>query len=138
MRTFTVLLARVPTLGDLREKPDLIIPVPLHKKRLRQRGFNQALELARLFFPGEKRRIQPTILLRSRWTTPQTGLDGKHRRRNLAGAFQVRDARRVQGQRILLIDDVLTTGSTVNECARVLRQNGAGNVEVLTLARVFD
>jgi ComF family protein len=135
--TFAALHKLVPSIGDL-TVPDLIIPVPLHKKRLRERGFNQSLELARLFFPKEKDKIQPAILIRCRWTTPQAGLDGHSRRQNLAGAFLVKEPQAINAKKILLIDDVLTTGTTVNECAKVLKQNGAAGIEVLTLARVLD
>jgi ComF family protein len=137
MRTFAALRAAAAAPDDLLAQPDLIVPVPLHKKRLRQRGFNQALELARLFFPLEKARIRPTILMRTRWTTPQAGLGGRERRRNLAGAFQVGDGEKILAKKILLVDDVFTTGSTVNECAKVLRQSGAADIQVLTLARVL-
>ena len=134
--TFAALRERVPSINDL-TVPDVIIPVPLHKKRLRERGFNQALELARLFFPKNKNNIRASALIRKRWTTPQTSLSGKNRRRNLAGAFQIKDPRPIKAKNILLVDDVLTTGTTANECAKVLQQNGAADIEVLTLARVL-
>jgi ComF family protein len=117
---------------------DLILPVPLHVKRLRQRGFNQALRLARALFPDQKSKIDPFLLERSRWTVPQTGLSGAERRRNLKQAFRVRQPERLQGKEILLVDDIFTTGSTVNECARVLLRGGARRVRVLTLARVRE
>ncbi|MEW6521841.1 MAG: ComF family protein [Thermodesulfobacteriota bacterium] len=116
--------------------PDCIIPVPLHSRRLRQRGFNQSLLLALAFYPAEKKMIRKTALKRRRDTIPQTGLDGASRRRNLRDAFQVPSPREVCGKNIVLVDDVFTTGTTVNECARTLRQAGAARVDVLTLARV--
>ena len=73
---------------------------------------------------------------RSRWTEPQTSLSGQARRRNLTGAFALGDPTLVRGRRILLVDDVFTTGTTLNECAKALRQAGAAQVEALTLARV--
>ncbi len=136
-KTFMALMEQVSAIESL-SVPDIIIPVPLHKKRLQERGFNQALELARLFFPQQKKCIRSTLLWRNRNTTSQTKLNGIHRRKNLAGAFQVKDQSQVQGQKIILVDDVLTTGTTVNECAKVLRQNGARSVQVLTLARVLE
>ncbi len=118
--------------------PDLILPVPLHPKRLRQRGFNQAQKLAAAFFPGQKDRLRPDLLVRLRQTAPQTGMSGKDRRHNLRRAFAVAQPDLVRDRRVLLVDDVYTTGSTVNECAKVLLRAGAALVEVLTLARVRE
>lgn len=117
-------------------RPDLIIPVPLHRKRLRERGFNQALLLARTFYPEERRIIDFSTLIRQQHTAPQTGLSGKIRRSNLKKAFRITDKGRVTGKRVVLVDDVFTTGTTVSECARVLKRAGATKVDVLTLARV--
>jgi ComF family protein len=119
-------------------KPDLIIPVPLHAKRLRQRGFNQALVLGRKFFPQYKKIIDPYILARHKLTTSQTGLSGMERRKNVSNAFKVKRPEKVRDKKILLVDDVFTTGTTVNECARTLMEKGAGAVEVFTFARVND
>ncbi len=113
----------------------LIIPVPLHHSRLRSREFNQALLLAdriadRLGLP-----VSFEQLVRVRATRPQTELDRKERARNVRRAFAVRNPAGLDGQRVLLVDDVLTTGATVNECARALRRAGVESVTVLTLAR---
>ncbi len=118
--------------------PDLIVPVPLHHKRLRQRGFNQAQVLARTFFPDRKKKIIPHILARRRDTASQAGLSGAERRKNLKNAFHLSCSDAVRGKKILVIDDVYTTGSTVNECCRILNMAGAMEVQVLTLARVLD
>ncbi|MFP3982193.1 MAG: ComF family protein [Desulfurivibrionaceae bacterium] len=118
--------------------PSLIIPVPLHKKRLRHRGYNQALLLAQALFPLERAKIDPFVLRRDKDTGPQTSLSGRQRRRNPIGAFRVAEPEKIEGRSILLIDDVLTTGTTVNECARVLSRAGAERVEVFTLARVRE
>jgi len=115
--------------------PDLIFPVPLHKSRLRRRGFNQALLLAGSCFHGWRNSIVADGLLRIRATVPQTSLDGAGRRKNLNGAFALKDPDMVRGKTVLLVDDVFTTGSTVRECSRVLRAGGAERVEVFTLAR---
>lgn len=120
-----------------KERPDWIVPVPLHPTRLRERGFNQALLLARAFFPKD-RRITADLLIRSRPTEPQTSFNGPARRTNLKNAFTVIKPSRLTGKKILLIDDVFTTGTTVNECARVLKKAGATEVMVLTLARVKE
>lgn len=120
------------------QEGERIIPVPLHGSRLRQRGFNQALLLAKLFFPDHKESILIDTLVRIRHTTPQTGLDGVARRKNLHQAFTVRHSERVWKRKIVLVDDVLTTGTTVSECSRTLLRAGAADVRVVTLARVRD
>jgi ComF family protein len=114
---------------------DAVVPVPLHWRRQWVRGFNQAELLARLV---AKRRQLPVIkaLRRKRATAVQAGLASAGRRRNVAGAFAARSARGLAGARILLIDDVMTTGATANACAAVLKRSGASSVSLLTLARV--
>ena len=110
---------------------DLIIPVPLHRSRQRQRGFNQAELIAeRLGRP-----VAPRLLCRRKNTPSQTGLTRNERKRNLASAFQVRGE--VKG-RVIVVDDVYTTGSTMHEIARTLKRAGAERVEVLTVARVAN
>jgi len=135
-------LASFALLGSLAageiSQPDFIVPIPLHPARLRQRGFNQALLLAAALFSLERARLRPDLLLRIRHTAPQTGMNGKERRRNLRHAFALARPELVRERRILLVDDVYTTGSTANECAMVLRKAGATAVEVLTLARVRE
>jgi len=137
LATFATLKRKSSSLKDL-PRADFIFPVPLHAKRLRQRGYNQALLLARSFFDKEKNKIKNDILVRSRNTHPQTGLSGVERRKNLRNAFFVKDQKMISGKNILLVDDVFTTGTTVNECARVLIKAGARNVDVLTLSRVRE
>ena len=113
---------------------DAFVPVPLHRTRYRERNFNQAEVLARLV---AKRAGKPvwTALQRVRYTTTQTRLDREQRMENLRNAFRVRHASLVQSRHLVLVDDVFTTGSTVDECARVLRQAGAASVRVITVAR---
>ncbi|MFH0731227.1 MAG: ComF family protein [Pseudomonadota bacterium] len=124
---------------------DLVLPVPLHPKRMRSRGFNQAWLLVR-DWPERVRKaygqdsgiqVRHGVLVRNRPTDPQTGLGKGHRAANLKGAFSVADAQFIAGKRILLVDDVVTTTATVNECARVLLAAGAGQVEVLAVARTL-
>ncbi len=112
---------------------DLLVPVPLHPKRLKTRGFNQALLLAQ-GFPQVPLAWQAVV--RTRHTVPQVGLNPRERRDNVKGAFAVPNPGLIKGKNVLLIDDLFTTGSTVKECAKVLRQTGARQVEVLTVARV--
>ena len=114
---------------------DLVMPVPLHPTRLRTREFNQSLLLAdriarRLGLPLSFEHLE-----RIRETRPQTELDRKDRARNVRRAFIVREPEGLKGRRVLLVDDVLTTGSTVNDCARALHRAGAASISVLTLAR---
>jgi ComF family protein len=119
---------------------DALVPVPLHWTRLFQRRFNQSAELARAISRQRKVPVIDDTLLRVRATPPQVGLARDERAKNVHGAFSVEKTVRakVKGKRIVLIDDVLTTGATANACARVLRRAGATKVDVLTLARVVD
>ena len=113
---------------------DLLVPVPLHPARKRDRGYNQAEEIARLV---SRRRGRPcqAVLERTRYTTTQTQFDRTERMENLHDAFRLRRKADVRGLRVLLIDDVLTTGATLSECARVLRHAGAASVYAATAAR---
>ena len=113
---------------------DLIVPVPLHPARQRERGFNQAELLADLL-AGPTNLTTRNVLERIRYTTTQTAYDRAERMENLHGAFRLRKNRDVRGLHVLLIDDVLTTGSTLSECARVLRKAGAVSVHAATAAR---
>jgi len=121
-----------PACQEFARAADLILPVPLHRRRLKERGFNQALWLARTL-PGP---VAPDTLVRTRHTRPQTGLDPRARRKNVRGAFAVVRPREVEGKRVLLVDDVYTTGATVRECSRALLAAGAREVRVLTATRV--
>ncbi len=114
---------------------DLIVPVPLHLKRLRERGYNQALLLARALGRRHSIEVAPRVLKKVRETPPQVGLKRDERIRNVKDAFEVTDPFRLSGKGVLLIDDVYTTGATVRECAKTLKRAGAGFVDVLTVAR---
>ena len=113
---------------------DLIVPVPLHPARERERGFNQARLLAESL-SAEISLPSRLVLERVRYTTTQTALDRSERMENLHNAFRLRKNADVRGLRVLLIDDVLTTGSTLSECARVLKRAGAISVHAATAAR---
>jgi ComF family protein len=120
-------------LGECRA--DLIVPVPLHAKRLRWRGFNQSLLLARQVSRAYGLPVDPFVLQRRKETAAQTQLPEDDRRRNVRGAFALHPDKSVKDRTILLIDDVYTSGATVNECSRTLKRAGAKEVYVLTLAR---
>jgi ComF family protein len=113
---------------------DIIVPVPLHPTRQRERGFNQASLLAELLTARISIPRKP-VLKRVRYTTTQTALDRAERMENLHNAFRLRKNADVRGLRVLLIDDVLTTGSTLSECARILKRSGAISVHAATAAR---
>jgi ComF family protein len=114
-------------------RPDLIAPVPLHRRRLGERTYNQSLLLARALGRQWRVPVAARLLRRTRPTPSQQGLTAAERRQNLKGAFVTE--RPLAGERVLLVDDVLTTGATVRECSRVLRAGGAGEVAVAVLAR---
>jgi len=113
--------------------PDLIIPVPLHRIRLRERTYNQSALLATLLGKKLKRPVALSRLIRHRNTPPQQGQSAADRKKTLKDAFSLTPP--LNGESILLVDDVLTTGTTVRECCRVLKENGAGIVTVAVLAR---
>ena len=113
---------------------DLVVPVPLHPARQRERGFNQALLLAELVSARISVPIR-AVLERVRYTTTQTAFDRTERMENLHNAFRLRKKADVRHLRVLLIDDVLTTGATLSECARILRKAGALSIHAATAAR---
>ena len=112
-----------------------VVPVPLHPKRLRERGFNQALSLARFISRFHSIPLDRNNLVRARYTHTQVGLSEHKRKENVKGAFFVKKEKNFRNKHILLVDDVYTSGSTVDECAKVLVNAGARTVQILTLAR---
>lgn len=131
-RLFGQLLAE--SLPPAENPPPLIVPVPLHRKRLAARGYNQALEIAR---PLRQRgyRLEPRCARRNAPTLAQSGLPASQRRANLRNAFSV--GLQVHGQHVILIDDVLTTGATLGELAATLKRAGARRVEAMIIARTL-
>jgi ComF family protein len=113
-----------------------LVAVPLHPRRLRERGFNQSELIARALGRRTGLPVLARALARRRDTPSQAGLSAAERRRNVAGAFEARRPACVEGQTVVLVDDVLTTGATVRACAAALRRAGAARVRVLTVARV--
>ena len=119
----------------------VVVPVPLHARKLRQRGFNQAELIVRAALkltPVEKRlQLSSDVLQRCRETQSQIGLSRHQRRENMRGAFAVVKPEEIMGREVLLVDDVFTTGTTASECARVLRRAGASKIFVATVARTL-
>jgi ComF family protein len=116
---------------------DVIAPVPLHRWRLWTRRYNQAAELARALAARTGLACDPRLLVRTRATPSQGGLSATGRRRNVAGAFMLRPGAGIAGRHVLLVDDVFTTGATLDACARTLRRAGAARVDCVALARVL-
>jgi ComF family protein len=122
------------------EPVDLVVPVPLHRRRLKERGFNQASLLLRHWRGGGGAPlppVEPGLLERVKDNAPQAGLGRQGRAVNIDGAFAVRHAERIAAKHLLLVDDVITTGATVGACAQALIDRGARRVDVLALARVI-
>jgi ComF family protein len=130
-------LLESPSARCLVEGSDVLVPVPLHPRRLRERGFNQSTLLAREIGRRVGRPCGERALVRRKDTSPQAGLTAAARRRNVAGAFAVRRRGQVAGRVVTLVDDVFTTGATAYACARALEEAGAREVRLLSVARVL-
>jgi ComF family protein len=128
-------LVREQCAATLPETPDVLVPVPLGRARERERGFNQAALVAERLGERLGIRVRPRWLVRLRATAPQSELDADARRKNVTGAFAAPST--VAGAHVAIVDDVVTTGATVAECARALRRAGARRVGVLAVARVL-
>lgn len=122
-----------PRLATIERRPELLIPVPLHPRRMRQRGFNQATEIAKPIAKTLNIPLNLTSCQRIRDTTPQFDLPAKQRRKNLAKAFAVKNP--IPAEHVAIIDDVVTTTATVNELAKLLRKSGIKRIEIWSFAR---
>ena len=131
-RTFGQLLAEKVNINSI----DLIIPMPMHPARLKERGFNQALEIAKVFGKGK---LDYKSVIRQKLTPPQASLPFKARVKNIKGAFKVNSDRlnQIQGKRVAIVDDVMTTGASLNELAKTLKKAGASHVECWVVARTL-
>ena len=135
--SFATLMRSAPWVEPALDEADLVLPMPLARQRLAERGFNQALVLARALAP---RKIDAAILLRVRHTPAQAALDRKSRLGNVKGAFAVEPLRAalVKGKRIVLVDDVMTSGASLSSAAQAVRRAGAERITALVLARTDD
>ena len=124
-----------PLVANAADQP-LLVPVPLHRSRLWQRGFNQSALVARELASTLSLPADSLALRRLKRTPPLKGMSSVQRRKTVAAAFKVADRSKVAGRTVILIDDVLTTGSTAEACARTLQRAGAARVELITWARV--
>jgi ComF family protein len=131
-RTFHSYMVKTMELNNIVDL-DLIIPVPVHWRKEAIRGYNQAYLLAKPLAMKLEKPILRDVLVKSKWTREQNTLSAYERKRNLAGSFRVRKRERIQGMRILLIDDIFTTGSTIKVCGETLIKAGAESVVALTL-----
>ena len=132
-------LAEKVNVEDYLRNIDLVIPMPMHPQRLKQRGFNQALEIAKVLTKNSKQKLDYKSVQRQTLTPPQASLPLKARVKNIKGAFKVNTDRldKLQGKRIAIIDDVMTTGASLNELAKTLKKAGASHVECWVIARTL-
>lgn len=133
--TFASLLGKKLSQSPTEQKIDLIIPMPMHTTRLKQRGFNQALEIARLISKNMKIKLDYKTCQRIKLAPPQAGLSLKERVKNIRGAFHCQQS--LSGSNVAIIDDVMTTGASMNELAKTLKQAGAAHVECWVIARTL-
>jgi ComF family protein len=135
--SFAALMRGSPCVEAALQEADLVLPVPLSPRRASERGFNQALLLARSVAPAK---TEPRLLIRVRHTPAQTGLDLKARLRNVDGAFAVDPLlrERLRGRKVVLVDDVMTSGASLFAAARAVRESGAERITGLVLARTAD
>lgn len=133
-RPLGLLIAQLLADFAAEQQPDFLVPVPLHKTRLRSRGYNQSVLLADLLSQKWQIKLLRQGLVRIRATTPQMELGRKQRLVNLKDAFEVYDVSVIEGRRIMLVDDVFTTGSTLEACAKALMIAGASSVSAVTIA----
>ena len=133
--TFAKIILKNEKVCGLLKKYDIIIPVPIHRKRKLQRGYNQTQLIAKEIAKNIDIKLCDDVLVKSKNTIAQSKLNKNKRKQNIKNAFKVLNLEKIQGKNILLFDDIFTTGSTVNECSKILKKAGAKTVGVLTIAK---
>ena len=135
-KTFSKIIIKNEKICGIIQKYDIIIPVPMNRKKLKLRGYNQVELIANeLINLGVKINIDTRSLIKQKNTIPQSTLSKIERTSNLIGAYKTDNNKNIMGKNILLFDDIFTTGSTVNECSRILKENGARKIGVLAIAK---
>ena len=133
--TFAKIILKNEKVCGLLKKYDIIIPVPIHRKRKLQRGYNQTQLIAKEIAKNIDIKLCDDVLVKSKNTIAQSKLNKNKRKQNIKNAFKVLNLEKIQGKNILLFDDIFTTCSTVNECSKILKKAGAKTVGVLTIAK---
>ena len=133
---FVKFLLKNEKIGGFLKNYDIIIPVPIHKKRQKQRGYNQSLLIASKWEKKQNKIIvEANVLLKTKYTKAQSMLSREERVENAKQVYEVQNAEKIKGKDIILLDDIYTTGSTAKECAKILKENGARNIIVVTIAK---
>lgn len=134
-KTFTNFLLKNENFVENIKSYDIIVPVPLSKKRKKERGYNQSLLIAKEISKATKIRINNACLKKVKNIVAQSTLNKEDRQKNIEGAFILKNNKNIQNKKVLIIDDIFTTGSTVNECSKIIKQSGATNIGILTIAK---
>ena len=134
-KTFAKIVLKNKKVCGLLKKYDIIIPVPIHKKRKLQRGYNQTQLIAKEISKNIDIKLCNNVLVKIKNTIAQSKLNKNKRKQNIKGAFKILNSEKIQDKNILLFDDIYTTGSTVNECSKILTRAGAKRIGVLTIAK---
>ena len=134
-KTFAKIILKNKKVCGLLKKYDIIVPVPIHRKRKLQRGYNQTQLIAKEISKNIDIKLCGDVLIKSKNTIAQSKLNKNKRKQNIKDAFKVSNFEKIQGKNIILFDDIFTTGSTVNECSKILKKAGAKKVGVLTIAK---
>lgn len=134
-KTFAEIILKNEKVCGFLENYDIIIPVPIHKKRKLKRGYNQTELIAKLLAKHLNLKLETSILFKQKNIVSQTELNRTNRKENIKNAFMVKNVDKLKNKKILLFDDIYTTGSTANECSKVLKRSGAKQIGVLTIAK---
>ena len=135
-KTFTQIILKSKKIYGFLKECDIIIPVPIHKNRKKQRGYNQSELIAKQLVKQTKSlKLEKNVLLKQKDIKPQSTLDKNDRIKNIQNAYLIKNEEKILEKRVLLLDDIYTTGSTVNECSKILKKSGAKQVIVLTVAK---